>query len=173
MTDMSTCNKCGARYPSAPAYLIHKCHCDGGMMIRDDPYGKIHTDGSRSGGQPLDDSIEAKALALVNEVEREEGEKELTRGLRGLVVDEALCRAIEQHEAFKQEVSDALVDSWYHNASGKLLERFIIPKSKPDPLLDIVEWLGGPVWGTREEYVKEIHKALEARGLEIREKNDD
>jgi len=78
--------------------------------------------------------------------------------------------AIEQHEAFRQEVSDAVVDSWYHNASGKLLERFIIPKSKPDPLLDIVEWLGGPVWGTREEYVKEIHKALDARGWEIREK---
>jgi CRISPR/Cas system Type II protein with McrA/HNH and RuvC-like nuclease domain len=30
-------------------------------------YGKIHTDGSRSGGQPSDDSIEAKALALINE----------------------------------------------------------------------------------------------------------
>jgi hypothetical protein len=31
-----------------------------------DKYGKIHTDGSRSGGQPLDDSIEAKAQALVD-----------------------------------------------------------------------------------------------------------
>jgi len=31
-----------------------------------DEYGRIHTDGSRSGGQPLDDSIEAKAQALVD-----------------------------------------------------------------------------------------------------------
>lgn len=30
-----------------------------------DKYGKIHTDGSRSGGQPVVDSIEAKALALM------------------------------------------------------------------------------------------------------------
>jgi hypothetical protein len=117
-----------------------------------------------------DDSIEAKALALLNEVNTERNMSLYCSINRKFVDHEALCRAIEQHEAFKQEVSDALVDSWYHNASGKLLERFIIPKSKPDPLLDIVEWLGGPVWGTREEYVKEIHKALEARGLEIREK---
>lgn len=47
----------------------------------------------------------------------------------------------------------------------------IEPKPKPDPLVDIVEWLGGE-W-TPEEYVKEIRAALEARGLEIREKNDD
>lgn len=39
---------------------------------------------------------------------------------------------------------------------------------KPDPLVDIVEWLGGE-W-TPEEYVKEIRAALDARGLEIREK---
>ena len=41
--------------------------------------------------------------------------------------------------------------------------------AKPDPLVDIVEWLGGE-W-TPEEYVKEIRAALEARGLEIREKS--
>jgi len=34
-------------------------------------YGKIHTDGSRSGGQPLDDSIEQKAQALVSAVRAE------------------------------------------------------------------------------------------------------
>jgi len=108
--------------------------------------------------------IEAKALALLNEPHSPYEYEPEDHPVR------VLCRAIEQHEVFKQEVSNALVDSWYHNASGKLLERFIIPKSKPDPLLDIVEWLGGPVWGTREEYVKEIHKALDARGWEIREK---
>jgi hypothetical protein len=114
--------------------------------------------------------IEAKALALVNEVEREEGEKELTRRImRGLIMDEALCRAIEQHEAFKQEVSDALVDSWYHNASGKLLERFII--SKPDPLAEVITEVDrGNGWDDETDYARQIHKALAARGLEIREK---
>jgi hypothetical protein len=79
--------------------------------------------------------------------------------------------AIEQHEAFKQEVSDALVDSWYHNASGKLLERFIIPKPKPDPLVAAVyEVDNGPAWDSPEDYCKKVRAALEARGLEIREK---
>jgi hypothetical protein len=120
--------------------------------------------------------IEQKALALVNEIEREEGENELTRRImRGLIMDEALCRAIEQHEAFRQEVSDA-VEAYLKWADECLLakwdgfEQFIIPAPKPDPLVDIVEWLGGE-W-TPEEYVKEIRAALDARGLEIREKND-
>lgn len=35
---MSTCNKCGAKFPSAPRDHIHKCgQCSGGMMVRDDP----------------------------------------------------------------------------------------------------------------------------------------
>ena len=118
--------------------------------------------------------IEAKALALVREVltERDLSDK---RAVRREVspYTEALCRAIEQHEAFKQEVSDVMtyIKALYPTLPRNL-NRFIIPKPKPkpDPLLGIVEWLGGPVWGTREEYVKEIHKALEARGFEIREK---
>ena len=41
-------------------------------------------------------------------------------------------------------------------------------KDKALALVDIVEWLGGE-W-TPEEYAEEIRAALEARGLEIREK---
>jgi len=122
-----------------------------------------------------DDSIEAKALALVNEVLRERDGTSYTEYTR-LRRDhddahEALCRAIEQHEAFKQEVSGVMmyIRALYPSLPRNF-DRFIIPKPKPDPLLGIVEWLGGPVWGTREEYVKEIHKALDARGWEIREK---
>lgn len=112
--------------------------------------------------------IEQKALALVNEVEREEGENELTRRImRGLIMDEALCRAIERHEAFRQEVSDE-VSALCLGLVPARLKHLIIPAPKPDPLVDIVEWLGGE-W-TPEEYVKEIRAALEARGLEIREK---
>ena len=118
--------------------------------------------------------IEAKALALVNEVEREEGEKELTRRImRGLIMDEALCRAIEQHEAYKQEVSDAAemaveaIVEWSDEIDkAEFLHQFIIPK--PDPLVEIMEVLNGE-W-TPDEYAKIIRAALEARGLEIREK---
>jgi hypothetical protein len=125
-----------------------------------------------------DDSIEAKALALVNEIEREEGENELTRRImRGLIMDEALCRALEQHEAFKQEVSDAVEAVRYFGISTALyqfdafMNRFIIPKPKPDPLVAVVyEVDNGPAWDSPEDYCNKIRAALEARGLEIREK---
>ncbi len=110
-----------------------------------------------------------KALAMVRE---EDGKGYLNYD----AAIAALCRAIEQHEAFQQKVSDAIVEAFgdgVHPSIEEPLRRFIIPAPKPDPLLGIVEWLGGPVWGTREEYVKEFRAALEARGLEIREKNDD
>lgn len=88
--------------------------------------------------------IERKALALVNEIERQEGLSDFTpRIMRGLVMDEALCRAIEQHEAFKREVSEAVADAmddWPVALPLQLfialenLKRFII--AKPDPLAE-------------------------------------
>ena len=118
-------------------------------------------------------TTEEKALALVNEIEHERGEDELTpRIMRDLIIDEALCRAIEQHEAFRQEVHDAVWAYFRPYEVPKVFRHIIIweptPEPKPDPLVDIVEWLGGE-W-TPEEYVKEIRAALDARGLEIREK---
>ena len=62
----------------------------------------------------------------------------------------------------------ALVDGEVFIKNGKIIPADDVYLSKPDPLVDIVEWLGGE-W-TPEEYVKEIRAALEARGLEIREK---
>ena len=129
--------------------------------------------------------IEQKALALVNEIEREEGENELTRRImRGLIIDEALCRAIEQHEAFRQEVSDAVGDTLFMvetHCDGEAvalvsnrLMRFIIPKPKPDPLVEIIGELDDGAWGeTKAEYADRFRAALEARGLEIREKGND
>ena len=125
--------------------------------------------------------IEQKALALVNEIEREEGENELTRRImRGLIMDEALCRAIEQHEAFRQEVSDAVVEYFGPKhldviLAGHLLSRFIIPKPKPDPLVEIFNEVdnGPAAWGSPEEYAAKVRAALDARGLEIREKKND
>ena len=74
--------------------------------------------------------IEQKALALLNEVAKE---MELSRYAsldHNLPGHRALCRAIEQHEQFKRQVSDA-VEAFFE-ASGfdatKGLIRFILPK---------------------------------------------
>ena len=85
----------------------------------------------------------------------------------------ALCDMIETHEAFKQEVSDtvesitsAAVDPtvWRKWASDRL-SAFIIPKPKPDPLVEAwIEATGNTVG------MEPLNAALEARGLEIREK---
>jgi hypothetical protein len=114
-----------------------------------------------------DDSIEAKALALVNEVR---GEYPNAPDYTASHI--ALCRAIEQHEAFKQEVSDALLEYYggLHNASGETLERFIIHKPKPDPLVQAMNRLE---WCNTDALAKDLRAELEAFGLEIREKNDD
>ena len=146
--------------------------------MTDDRYGKIHTDGSRSGGQPLVDSIEAKALALVNEMRQEHNLSPLYNlGLMDYTAHQALCRAIEQHEAFKQEVSDVVYRSLMSIAKNCVadaagdLSRFIIPKPKPDPLVEVLDNI---CIATEEypatEYARRIRAALEARGFEIREK---
>jgi hypothetical protein len=88
---------------------------------------------------------------------------------------EALCRAIEQHEAFRQEVSDVMtyIRALYPTLPRNF-DRFIIPKAKPDPLVEVLHEVDtGPEWDSPEDYCNKIRAALEARGLEIREKNDD
>jgi hypothetical protein len=121
-----------------------------------------------------DDSIEAKALALVNEVSDKHTDAESIYEVhRSVDLRAALCRALEQHEAFKQEVSYAaeeyIEDGSYMGWDG--FDRFIIPKPKPDPLVAVVyEVDNGPVWGTPEDYCNKIRAALDALGFEIREK---
>lgn len=119
--------------------------------------------------------IEQKAVALVNEVQAERGKfRYFNINRRDNAIREALCRAVEQREAtkqefsdFRQEVSDELIQQGFINASTGI-GRFIIPK--PDPLVEALNESGvilaGPV-------AKRLRAALEARGLEIREKNDD
>jgi hypothetical protein len=107
--------------------------------------------------------IEAKALALVREVlaERNLSDK---RAVRREVspYTEALCRAIEQHEAFKQKVSDAIEDVTNRDLPVAVLRRFVI---EDDPLVDVVARLG---WGS--DYVPVVRATLDFFGLEIREK---
>ena len=119
---------------------------------------------------------EKKALALVNEVARELGwdqTKEIYA--EGYTRNEALFRAIEQHEAFRQEVSDAVeavLDRYYVLNIEDMLSHLIIPAPKPDPLVDAVHEVDtGPAWDSPEDYCNKIRAALDARGLEIRDKN--
>lgn len=118
-------------------------------------------------------TAEEQAVVLVNEV-RAEREQEIWKSVgdrRGYgIVLEALCRAIERHEAFKQKVSDKVekviescaVTSW----GAAMLDPLIIPKPKPDPLVDVL----ADTFGASLVDADELRAALEARGLEIREK---
>jgi hypothetical protein len=128
--------------------------------------------------------VEAKALALVREVlaERNLSDK---RAVRREVspYTEALCRAIEAHEAFKQEVSDAVVEYFGEHLvaedGGDTLASFIIPKPKPDPLVDLLADIDVGAYDSvkaeyadllRKDLVGRLRAALEYSGLEIREK---
>lgn len=84
----------------------------------------------------------------------------------------ALVYVVEQSETFKQEVGFALSKEWgnLHYGAQRNLDRFRIPLPKPDPLVEVVK---GVTWYDNEITAKELRAALDARGLEIREKNDD
>ena len=79
---------------------------------------------------------EKKALAMVNEACKSDF-KDLGSTYRNNLLD-ALLRAIEQHEAFRQEVSDAV--EGYAGMVGldpkRYFARFILPK--PDPLVEVI-----------------------------------
>jgi hypothetical protein len=105
-------------------------------------------------------------------------EQGIRRGLKGQAMVKTQhcpnCEATEQklHD-FRQEVSDA-VEGYFQppNYLGKFndtLGRFIIPKPKPDTLVEVMEDLG---WYDADTDAENLRAALEARGLEIREKGN-
>jgi hypothetical protein len=116
--------------------------------------------------------IEQKARDMVLEVLRE---SELPYEPTPITREywKALCRAIEQHEAFRQEVSGVMtyIKALYPTLPRNF-NRFIIPAPKPDPLIEVLRSVGGDDrdYCDYDIYVKEIRAALEARGLEIRSK---
>jgi len=119
-----------------------------------------------------DDSIETKALALANEVLAEWGvlKKAVEVPKNSNAFSRALLRAIEQHEAFKQEVSDAVeAVRDYYKVPMRELDDFIIPKPKPDPLEEVLLEIDRAImWA--DICAEEIRASLESRGFEIREK---
>ena len=120
-------------------------------------------------------NIEQKALALLNEVRKERDYVPVPCLNRDLSdPQEALCRAIEQHEAFRYEVSDkvyAFLNAGFrsptYNATKHELKNFIIPAPKPDPRVEAMTELG------LVPCADNLRAALDARGLEIGEKNDE
>jgi hypothetical protein len=89
-----------------------------------------------------------------------------------LIGQTAVCLAIEQHEAFKQKVSDAA--KVYNEVGAPMgwegFDQFIIPK--PDPLVEVIKAMQAEptTYVTREVYANRINAALDALGFEIREK---
>ena len=115
--------------------------------------------------------IEKKALALVNELFRPLDDQYHTLDDAGFdEVCEALLHAIEQHEAFRQEVSDAV--EGYAGMVGldpkRYFARFILPK--PDPLVEAIQAAdeAHPGWESASDYAQHLRAALAARGLEVR-----
>lgn len=103
-------------------------------------------------------TVEEKALALVNAVKAERNwpiSKRIHRGVYSY--GEALCRAIERHEADKKAFSDAMLvvreyitgPSWdrgdyceYIELAGGRRVRFadfILPEPEPDPLVEEIK----------------------------------
>ena len=117
--------------------------------------------------------IEKKALALVNEVQAERSHAGSPWN-SPTILNEALYRAIERHEAFAQEVSEAaeqaiafLGRQSEKQPRGRLaiaLARFIIPKPV-DPLVEAFD----AVWpGIDKAMVEALRTAMQARGYEWR-----
>ena len=137
--------------------------------------------------------IEQKAIALLNEVRTERGYDNVPVSInRQTYVGEALCRALEQHEATKQEYSDfqqevsdvassalAMYDRVGEGncMTAQFLQDLILPP-KPDPLVELMERCSGAdakegeTW--EEAMARNLRAALDACGLQIVEvKNDE
>ena len=114
---------------------------------------------------------EKKALALLNEICVEMGLDKVRSLELNMPGERALLRALEQHEAYKQEVSDAVetlvdmprCDPDEVDLVAERLGRFII--AKPDPLVEALEATGD---NEAEERAWRLRAALAARDLEVR-----
>jgi hypothetical protein len=83
----------------------------------------------------------------------------------------------QEYSDFRQLVSDTVEGFNKRWATATLrqpdwgaLLGFIIPAPKPDPLVEVIEKCAGRTYPTTEDAAKEFRAALDARGLEIKEK---
>ena len=122
----------------------------------------------------MTDTTEQEALALIKEcVGTTIWKDPITRIDRTHnLLHEALCRAIERDKAFRQEVSEAVeavkslwdARDWPSNDKFEALSRFII--AKPDPLSEVLEWLGWTYNGMVRPATA-LRAAIEKRGGKI------
>ena len=111
--------------------------------------------------------IEKKALAFLNDVCAEMGLDKVSSLELDIPGERALLRAIEQHEAFKREVSDAVEKllAWPSIRSKGIIvdsvARFIIAKPV-DPLVEAIRDTG-----LFTGYAADLRAAIEARGGRI------
>ena len=125
-------------------------------------------------------------IDLINEYRQQRG----IRLLDWLVIDtpetSAFIRSIQLHEKtkqeladckqeltdFRQDVSDAVMQAFPNTGlMPDCLGKIIIPKPKPDPLINVAKMLG--YYNTAAKHLAgDIRSALDAAGFEIREKND-
>jgi hypothetical protein len=113
-----------------------------------------------------DASIKQKALTIANTLLSTD---RITLGqLSHQELMMALVHVVQESEAFKQEVSDA-IEFWAnpHHPSYEAFAQFIIPKPKPDPLVEVLTALDV---NNAPENVDDFRAALDALGFEIREK---
>jgi hypothetical protein len=115
----------------------------------------------------------------MNDIEQETFDKAI-QSLRNANA-ELLATEQKLHD-FQQEVSDAVGDTLFMvktHCDGEALAlvsnrlmRFIIPAPKPDLLVEAMKDLSWDEETAAEEWAKDLRAALEARGLEIREKGE-
>lgn len=114
---------------------------------------------------------EKKALALLNEVAKEMGLEKVSSLELDMPGERALLRAIEQHEAFRQEVSEFALGIQDYlsalNAKGWIAEcsSFII--AKPDPLDEAVKEAASKWMNAQEPLTDGVRAAIEKRGGKI------
>ena len=116
---------------------------------------------------------ERKALALVNEVQTETCAPSFET-LPQNCLTMPLLRAIEQHEAFRQEVSAAVEEFKDCNPHfySALLSRFILPETtRANHIAGAVDYANRNDWSvkTNTATAKRLEEVLARHGLEIRE----
>jgi hypothetical protein len=78
---------------------------------------------------------------------------------------------LQEALAFKQEASDIVTSYLNREGNWLMLQRLLIPKPKPDPLVRVLDAMkDGRAGPTTESYAACLRAALDAVGLEIREK---
>lgn len=121
-------------------------------------------------------NIEARALALVNAVQKDRW-PEIDRDFHMHEVENstpfiALCRAIEARDAFRHKVSERMLNLMSaYGVSREDVADFII--AKPDPLVEAIKALqDGRAGQDAQSYAACLKNELASRGLEIREINN-